>query len=496
MVANLVAGTPSTRAPSHEGVTPPRGSSAAARTPSTGPAGPVRPRPARVRPMAGDACGGGARTTGRSSGLALPAFGALIAEPLYLLADTAIVGHLGTRPLGGLAIAAHRAHRRRSASSTSSPTPRPARSPATSAPATSAPRPSTGIDGIWLAVGLGLVPHRRRHRSPSRSSSSTSWARRTPCGRSRSTYLRISPARRAVRARRARAAPATSAARRTRGPRSSSRSARTRQPRDRARPRLRVRHRHRRLGVGHGRRAGRRGGCVFVVIVRVRRRGPTPRASGPGAAGHPGRRGRRQPARGPHRVAARSRCSRTTAVAARISDTALAAHQIAFQIWTFLALALDAIAIAGQALVGRYLGADDGAGRPDASPAACSSSASAPGIVARRRSSRCTRPWLVRPVHRPTPPSGTSPSRCSGSSPLLQPVAAAVFVLDGILIGAGDARYLAGAMVGGLGRLRRAARGRGRGRRGPALAVGRLLRLGRAPAGSGSASASAPTAGS
>ena len=38
--------------------------------------------------------------------LALPAFGALIAEPLYLLADTAIVGHLGTRQLGGIAIAA------------------------------------------------------------------------------------------------------------------------------------------------------------------------------------------------------------------------------------------------------------------------------------------------------------------------------------------------------------------------------------------------------
>ncbi|MDP6894567.1 MAG: MATE family efflux transporter [Acidimicrobiales bacterium] len=31
--------------------------------------------------------------------------GALIAEPLYLLADTAVVGHLGTIPLGGLAVA-------------------------------------------------------------------------------------------------------------------------------------------------------------------------------------------------------------------------------------------------------------------------------------------------------------------------------------------------------------------------------------------------------
>lgn len=37
--------------------------------------------------------------------LAVPALGALIAEPLYVLADTAVVGHLGTEPLGGLAVA-------------------------------------------------------------------------------------------------------------------------------------------------------------------------------------------------------------------------------------------------------------------------------------------------------------------------------------------------------------------------------------------------------
>src|SRR5215212_5391172 len=37
--------------------------------------------------------------------LAVPAFGALIAEPLYVLADTAIVGHIGTPQLGGLAVA-------------------------------------------------------------------------------------------------------------------------------------------------------------------------------------------------------------------------------------------------------------------------------------------------------------------------------------------------------------------------------------------------------
>ena len=38
--------------------------------------------------------------------LAVPALGALAAEPLYILVDTAIVGHLGVPPLAALAIAA------------------------------------------------------------------------------------------------------------------------------------------------------------------------------------------------------------------------------------------------------------------------------------------------------------------------------------------------------------------------------------------------------
>ena len=44
--------------------------------------------------------------------LAVPALGALAAEPLYLLADTAMVGHLGTPELAALAIAGDAAHRR------------------------------------------------------------------------------------------------------------------------------------------------------------------------------------------------------------------------------------------------------------------------------------------------------------------------------------------------------------------------------------------------
>ena len=53
------------------------------------------------------------------------------------------------------------------------------------------------------------------------------------------------------------------------------------------------------------------------------------------------------------------------AVAARVGTAALGAHQIGMQLWFFAALALDAVAIAGQALIG----ADLGAGRPAAARA-------------------------------------------------------------------------------------------------------------------------------
>src|SRR5687768_12654982 len=39
-------------------------------------------------------------------GLAVPAFGALVAEPLFVMVDSAIVGHLGTPQLAGLGVAA------------------------------------------------------------------------------------------------------------------------------------------------------------------------------------------------------------------------------------------------------------------------------------------------------------------------------------------------------------------------------------------------------
>jgi putative MATE family efflux protein len=133
----------------------------------------------------------------------------------------------------------------------------------------------------------------------------------------------------------------------------------------------------------------------------------------------------------------------TTAVAARISDVAVAAHQIAFQIWTFLALALDAIAIAGQALVGKFLGADDGAGARGASRRMLELGLTA-GVVLGALTA------LLRPVLVPIFTDSTAVEHLAEQVlwivAALQPVAAVVFVLDGILIGAGDSRYLALAM--------------------------------------------------
>src|SRR5262244_3600867 len=48
----------------------------------------------------------GRHLTPRIAALAVPALGSIAAEPLYTIADTAIVGHLGRVPLDSLAIAA------------------------------------------------------------------------------------------------------------------------------------------------------------------------------------------------------------------------------------------------------------------------------------------------------------------------------------------------------------------------------------------------------
>ncbi len=133
-----------------------------------------------------------------------------------------------------------------------------------------------------------------------------------------------------------------------------------------------------------------------------------------------------------------------TAIAARIGAVEVGAHEVAFAIWSLLALALDAIAIAGQAMIGRFLGADDIATARD---------------VGRRMLQLGTAAGIALGalvlVVRPFVPDVFSNDGDVVSLAgflllfvaLLQPVNGAVFVLDGLLIGAGDMAFLAKAMV-------------------------------------------------
>ena len=123
----------------------------------------------------------------------------------------------------------------------------------------------------------------------------------------------------------------------------------------------------------------------------------------------------------------------------------MAAHQIAFQLWLLLALCLDAIAIAGQAIVGRALGAGDS--------------------DLTRATSRRMLQWglyvgvilglavlvadpLLALVFTRDPAVRSQLRPVLIAVALMQPLGGLVFVLDGILIGAGDVRYLALAMTG------------------------------------------------
>jgi putative MATE family efflux protein len=133
-----------------------------------------------------------------------------------------------------------------------------------------------------------------------------------------------------------------------------------------------------------------------------------------------------------------------TAVAARLGTVPLAAHQVAFQLWSFLALTLDAVAIAAQAMIGRLLGAGDADGARAASRRMVEWGLLAGvvlgGVVA------ALRPFLA-PLFSADPAVVDLTLEVLWVVAVLQPLNAVVFVLDGVLIGAGDLRFLAGAMV-------------------------------------------------
>ena len=132
----------------------------------------------------------------------------------------------------------------------------------------------------------------------------------------------------------------------------------------------------------------------------------------------------------------------TTYVAVAQGDRALAAHQVAITVWGFLALTLDAVAIAGQALTGKALGAGDAEGARDATRRMVVWGVGAGvvlGILV-----LLTRTALA-PLFSPDPGVQQALSAALVVVALAQPLAGFVFVLDGVLIGAGDGRYLATA---------------------------------------------------
>lgn len=130
----------------------------------------------------------------------------------------------------------------------------------------------------------------------------------------------------------------------------------------------------------------------------------------------------------------------TTVVATAGGAAMLAAHQVTSSIWALLAFALDAIAIAGQAIIGRLLGAGEVA-------------------LGRSMTNRMIGWGVLCGVAFGliTAIGGQFVAGLFTSDPQVQrlvaqvlivvaavtPIAGVVYVLDGVLIGAGDGRYLA-----------------------------------------------------
>jgi putative MATE family efflux protein len=132
------------------------------------------------------------------------------------------------------------------------------------------------------------------------------------------------------------------------------------------------------------------------------------------------------------------------AVAARFGAAALAAHQVVLQLWSFLALVLDSLAIAAQALVGAALGAGD---VPRATATArrvtVSSAIAATGLAAVFAAGSSVLPRLF---------TDDSSVLTAVGVPwwfmvAQLPVAGVVFALDGVLLGAGDAAFMRTATV-------------------------------------------------
>ncbi len=373
--------------------------------------------------------------------LAVPAFLALVAEPMFLLADSAIVGHLGTVPLAGLGVASAVLLTAANvfvflAYGTTSVVARQLGA------GSGRGAVEAGVDGAWLAVLLGTA-----------AAVAVACAAEPLCrvfGASPAalaqavTYLRIA----------ALGLPGMLVVLATTGV--------LRGLQDTTTPLVAsvlgfggniVLNVVLVFGLGLG-IAGSAWGTVTaqtamaaaLVAVLLRKAGRTGAAVHP----HPGRVLAAARTGVPllvRTLALRAILLVTTWVAAGLGDVPLAAHQVTMTIWSTLTFALDALAIAAQALTGRALGASDpGSARSATSLmirwGVWSGVVLGAGLLA---------------VHTILPRLFTTdPAVAAALSAALvvvavgQPLSGYVFVVDGVLIGAGDGRWLAGAMAATL----------------------------------------------
>jgi putative MATE family efflux protein len=370
--------------------------------------------------------------------LAVPALGALAAEPLYLLADTAIVGHLGTNPLAGLAVAGAVLNAAFSvfnflAYSTTASVARQLgagnRRAAT----------EYGIDGCWLALVLGLVlTVLGLALAPAIADVMGASTAVHPYA---VTYLRISIL----------GAPALllmlAGAGYLRGMQDTRTTLVVAVGSNAANLLLE-------LLLVYGFDLGIQGSAWGTVIAQVGGAAAYLVVLGRAARRveatlRPRRAGMRANAAVGSRLVVRTAALlltllTATAIASRIGDDDVAAHLVAMQILLFLALSLDALAIAGQAMVGRYLGAD-AAHDARASARRLLEWGVAAGVIVGILVA-ATRPWLAA-LFTDDGDVRHLVEQLLWFVAALQPAAAVVFVLDGVLIGAGDAGYLALAML-------------------------------------------------
>ncbi len=366
--------------------------------------------------------------------LAVPAFFALLAEPMFLLADTAIVGHLGTAELAGLAIAGSVLQTIVGLSvflayGTTATVAR--HLGADDLPGAL----RTGVSGVWLALGLGALATLA---CAAGAEGIIGWFGTSAAIEEHAvTYLRVS----------AFGLPAMLMVLATTGILRGLQDVRT--------PLLVavvanvvniVLNLVLVYGLGLG-VAGSALGTVLAqwgaaivlggVVVRAARKHASPLRPAPGEILRTARTGVPLVVR---TLTLRAALLLGVVVAATMPAASVAAHQIIFTVVSTLAFGLDAIAIAGQAMTGRYLGAGDVAGARRVTVrmvqwGTWSGTIAGAGVAA-------ASPWLAHAF------SGDSAVRDVSVAALLvaaliQPVSGIVFVLDGVLIGAGDGRYLA-----------------------------------------------------